>query len=377
MNKLLDANKEWIEETWKKIEVKLRRNSILCKNKIPSVTIDGIYDDCSTPKKIGHWTNGYWPGIMWLMYAATKEDCFKESAEYAEEALDMALENYGCLHHDVGFMWFLSSGADYMLTGNEKSKNRTLHAAASLASRYNVNGGFIKAWNGDDVQGWVIIDSMLNIPLLYWAADITGNIAFKQIAMNHADKCLQHIRPDGSVYHVREYDIHTGEFLGMTQFTQGYDPITSSWSRGQAWAIYGFAQSYIYTGEERYLDAAKRVAHYFIAAICNDGYIPKSDFRAPEEPVYVDTSAGAAAACGLIEIAKAVPEFEKKLYMNGALNIMKALVENECDWSEEEQSILQRSSACYGKQVHRSWIYGEYYFVEAMYKLKGFEPILW
>lgn len=378
MDKLLNDNKEWIEETWKKIEVKLRRNSVLCKNKIPSVTTDGVYDDCSTPNQIGNWTNGYWPGIMWLMYAATKEECFKESAEYAEEALDRALENYVGLHHDVGFMWFLSSGADYMLTGNKKSKNRTLHAAASLAARYNVNGGFIKAWNGDDVQGWVIIDSMMNIPLLYWAAKECGNVSFSQIAMHHADTVLKnHIRPDGSVYHVMEYDAETGECKGAAPWTQGYDAETSSWSRGQGWALYGFVLSYIHTGEQRYLDAAKRVAHYFIAAVCGTGYVPRADFRAPDEPVYIDTSAGAIAACGLIELAKVVPEYEKTLYMQAALNIMKALCETQCDFGETEQSILQNSSACYARGEHKAWIYGEYYFVEAMYKLMGFESQRW
>ncbi len=374
MEKILKENQAWIDETWSKIETKLRRTSVTCKDKLPLVTNDGVYDNCGPAA----WTNGYWPGIMWHLYAATKEDSFREAAETAENTLDKALENYNCLHHDVGFMWHLSAGASYRLTGNEKSKNRNLHAAASLASRYNVNGGFIKAWNEDDVQGWVIIDSMMNIPLLYWAAKETGNIAFKQIAMHHADRLLQdHIRPDGSVYHIIEYNYETGEFIGPAPHTQGYNPEYSSWTRGQGWAVYGYAMSYIFTGEQRYLDAAKKVAHYFIAAVCNDGYVPKCDFRSPEEPVLYDTSAGAITACGLIEIAKAVPEYEKKMYISAAISILKALTEGHCDWSEEEESILQDSMASYSAAEHRPWIYGEYYFVEAMYKLKGFDPILW
>jgi len=377
MQAILDKNKGWIDETWAKIETKLRRNSELCRHKIPLKTIDGVYDDHSGGK-CAAWTNGFWPGIMWLMYAATKEETFKETAENAENALDTALEDFNCLFHDVGFMWHISAGANFKLTGNEKSKNRNLHAAAVLAARYNVNGEFIKAWNEEGFEGWVIIDCMMNIPLLYWAAEQTNNIAFKQIAMHHADTSLRdHIRPDGSVYHIMDYDIETGECKGPAPSTQGYDPETSSWSRGQAWAIYGYALSYIHTGEQRYLDAAKKVAHYFMTAVVPDDYVPRADFRAPEEPVYYDTSAGAIAACGLIEIAKAVPDFEKKMYIQAAINLMKALVDKHCDWSEEEQAILQNSSACYAKGVHETWIYGEYYFVEAMYKLKGFEPLFW
>lgn len=378
MEKLLKENKAWIEAYWIKTVEKLRRNCVLLKDKIPLVTVDGVYDDHSKGTQISAWTNGFWPGIMWLMYSATSEKRFMDVAKKAEEALDAALVDYKRLHHDVGFMWHISSGASYKLTGDENSKNRVLHAAATLASRYNVNGQFIRAWNDKEAQGWVIIDSMMNIPLLYWAAEECENVSFRQIAMHHADTVLKnHIRPDGSVYHIVEYDVETGECKGAAPSTQGYDAETSSWSRGQGWALYGFVLSYIHTGEQRYLDAAKRVAHYFIAAVCGNGYVPRVDFRSPAEPVYVDTSAGAIAACGLIELAKAVPEYEKILYMQAALNIMKALCETQCDFSETEQSILQNSSARYARGVHKAWIYGEYYYVEAMYKLMGFEPQLW
>ena len=376
MDKILNENKAWIDETWKKITSKLRRTSVELKNKIPSVSENGIYNDKSIDA-IGSWTNGFWPGIMWLMYDATGEECFKETAENAENALDKALEDFCSLHHDVGFMWHISAGANYLLTGNEKSKNRNLHAAAALASRYNVDGGFIKAWNDKGTDGWVIIDCMLNIPLLYWAAKETNNVAYTQIANHHADKTIKHhIRPDGSVYHVVEYDINTGEVKGYP-WTQGYNAENSSWARGQAWAIYGFVLAYIHTGKTEYLDTAKKVAHYFIANVCNTGYVPHHDFRQPDDPCYIDTSSGAIAACGLIEIAKVVPEYEKKMYMGAAVNIMKAITENHCDFTEEEQSIMQNSTGFYGKEVHKPYIYGEYYYVEAMYKLKGFDKLFW
>lgn len=369
-------NQLWIDDTWDKITIKLRRNSKILKNKIPLVTTDGVYDDKSQ-NGISAWTNGFWPGIMWLMYDATGESSFKEAAECSECMLDKALENYECLDHDVGFMWHLSAGANYLLTGNESSKNRNLHAAATLASRYYADGGFIRAWNKSEREGWAIIDTMMNLPQLFWAAKETNNKTFSQIANHHAQKTMKyHIRPDGSAYHVVEYDTVSGNVIGYP-WTQGYDKDCSSWARGQGWAIYGFVLAYLHTGKQEYLDTAKKTAHYFVANVCTTGFVPLNDFRQPDEPKYIDTSAGAIAACGLIEIAKVVPELEKNMYINAALSIIKALTNNHCDWSEDEQSILQHSSARYDKHVHRSFIYGEYFYVEAMYKLKGFNKLFW
>ena len=186
--------------------------------------------------------------------------------------------------------------------GSKKSRVRTSIAADMLASRYNARGEFIRSWN-DDCIGWVIIDSMMNIPLLYWASDEYKDDRFKYIAMKHADKVLNtHIRPDGSVNHIVSLDPTNGEVI-ETFGGQGY-AVGSSWSRGQAWAIYGFTLSYIHTGKQEYLDAAKRVAHYFIANVCDD-WLPKVDFRSPKGPVIYDSTAGACTACGLLGVSKA------------------------------------------------------------------------
>lgn len=380
MKKIIDENKAWIDATWEKIEAKLSVTSVLSKNKIPYSTKEGIHDDCittTTSHNIDWWTNGFWPGMMWLMYDATGEDKYRETAEYAESALDKALMKSGRVDHDLGFMWHLSAGADYRLTGNEQAKNRSYMASLLLAARFNHDGGYIRSWNNRGQEGYACIDCMMNIPLLYWASEETGDPRFRQIAMHHADKTMEnHVRGDGSVYHIIQYDPETGEFI-KAPTTQGFDASCSSWSRGQGWALYGFVLSYIHTGKQEYLDTAKKVAHYFISAIANDGYIPKCDFRAPDEPDYIDTTAGAVAACGLIEIAKAVPQYEKKLYLTAAMNILKALEKEHCNWSLEEQSILQNGTEAYGRGVHIPIIYGDFYFVEAIYKLKGYEFLIW
>ena len=226
--------------------------------------------------------------------------------------------------------------------------------------------------------GRVIIDCMMNIPLLYWASDETGDPRYQYVAMSHADTTMKtHLRADGSVHHMVDLDIVTGEpveaFGG-----QGYE-LGSSWSRGQSWALYGYVLSYIHTQKQVYLDAAKRVAHYFIANIAEYA-VPLCDFRAPKEPVIYDTTAGACAACGLIEIAKNVPEHEQPLYMKAALRILKALEKDFCDWSDKEDSILQKGTEAYhspDSSKHIPIIYGDYFFTEAIYKLKGFDMLFW
>ena len=141
--------------------------------------------------------------------------------------------------------------------------------------------------------------------------------------------------------------------------------------------MYGFILSYIHTGKQEYLDTAKRVAHYFISCVCDD-FLPKCDFRAPAEPVIYDTTAGACAACGLLEIANCVPEYEKPTYLRAAMNMLRAMEAGFCDWTEKEQSILQGGSEAYHRSKHHiPIIYGDYYFAEAIYKLKGFDMLFW
>lgn len=379
MDRMIEKNKQWIEQTWIKLDKKLVEVAKRNKGKLPYTTKDGVYDDRGN-KHIHWWTNGFWPGLMWLMYVGTKNEVYKEVAENGEELLDKAFENYEELYHDVGFMWLITSGVNYRLTGNKKSKNRTQIAAGALASRYNLQGQFIRAWNNwgqEDQSGWAIIDCMMNLPLLYWASKEANDPRFRYIAESHADKTIaHHIRPDGSAKHIVHYDINNGveiEEIGGQGYGEG-----SSWSRGQSWALYGFILSYIHTGKQAYLDTAKKIAHYFIANVCDD-WLPKCDFRSPNDPVVYDSTAGAIAACGLIEIAKAVPEYEQKIYIKAAINILKAMEEKFCDWSDNEDSILQMGTERYHTETarHIPIIYGDYYFAEAIYKLKGFDILFW
>lgn len=387
MERMLENTDQiWLQGVIDKLTTKMHWVSEKTRHKIPYTTDNGTYDDRSTVNPSGDeadgicwWTNGFWGGMMWLMHHETGLDKYKEIAEISEAKLDLCFDTFYGLHHDVGFMWLPTSVANYRVTGNPESRKRALHAANLLAGRFNLAGGFIRAWNDlkeGDTRGWAIIDCMVNIPLLYWASEVTGDPRFRQIAIKHADTTMEaFVRPDGSVNHIVEFDPWNGgvvKTFGGQGFGEG-----SSWTRGQTWALYGFMMSYIHTGKEAYLLTAKRIAHYFIANIPDSGVIPV-DFRQPAEPRLEDDTAAAIAACGLIEIAKHVGSFEKDVYLNAALKLLRTLDASRSDWTRATDAILQNGTSAYHSAMHHHpIIYGDYYFMEAVFKLKGDDLYLW
>ncbi|WP_235775356.1 glycoside hydrolase family 88 protein [Paenibacillus sinensis] len=340
--------------------------------------MNGVFDDMSE-KDICWWTNGFWGGMMWQIYNATGDSLYKQIAVDNERKLDENLMKDKGMDHDSGFKWLPTAVANYRLTGNEESRNRGLLAANNLAGRFNPAGRFIRAWNdnGDgSTAGWAIIDCMMNLPLLYWAYAQTKDPRFLQIATMHADTAEKFfVRGDGSVNHIMEFDPVTGEVVRAFG-GQGYEE-GSSWTRGQAWAIYGFVLSYIHTQKEEYLNTAKRIANYYIANIPDNGFIPV-DFRQPRESMLEDSTAAAIAACGLLEIEKAVMEEEKHVYYKAALKLLKTLANERCNWDEDIDYILEKCTAAYHDDKHEfSIIYGDYYFIEAIWKLTGKEVFIW
>lgn len=381
---ILEENRAFAEQTFQKIDKKLTAMTARSWDKIPDgVNEDGFHKE----KAIFWWTNGFWGGLNHLMYDYTKKECYLKTALRSEEKMDEALAQFDELHHDVGFMWHILSGVNYRLRGDKKSRTRNLYAASVLASRYVLGADFIRAWNswnGDPKfnYNYSIIDCLMNLPLLYWASEQVKDDRYKRIAMSHADMAMRdHLRPDGSVNHIVEHDRDTGAFVRALG-GQGMAP-DSSWSRGCAWALYGFVLSHIHTGEERYLVAAKQVANYFIANVSDD-WLPRVDFRAPAEPVMYDSSAGACAACGLIELAKLLPENEGGMYMHAAVQMLRAMTEKFCNWDEGNDHMLDYGTVRYPTdgdwkraEVHVSIIYSDYFFTEAILKLLGYEFNPW
>ena len=370
----LFPDKAWLEETLKKVDKKLHFSIQKARevDYIPYTTENGQWK----PNKIGWWTNGFWPAMMWQMYLATKDEIYREEAIRTEKMLDEALKDFKTTNHDMGFMWLIQSGVHYALEGNQDSYDRTLLAATLLAGRFNPNG-FIRAWNGKEQQGWAIVDCMMNLPLLYWASDVTNDPRYRNIAIAHADSTMKNfVRADGSCNHIVIYDPMTGEVLDNPA-GQGCHS-GSSWSRGQAWALYGFTLSYMATGKQEYLDTAKKVAHYFISNVLDD-YIPRCDFRQPEEPDVKDNAGGGAAICGLLELCRLLPQKEAAVYYDAAVKMLMAMTEKCVNWEEDDPGLCTMCTEAYLKPqtYHITMNYADYYFVEALTKLRGQSKLFW
>lgn len=391
------TNQEWLDEVYGKLLIKMKAECERIGTMIPYTPKDGAYTDMGgddSPYGIGNWTNGFWPGMLWQMYGVTGDEAYRTAAKGVEDRLAVILEDSEEVDHDLGFLFLPSAVANYRKTGDKDGRRRGLLAANLLAGRYNLEGGFIRAWpdrmgeiagkvmgSGKcDIRGWMIVDCMMNIPLLYWASEETGDPRFRHVAVNHAKTAQQYVtRPDGSCNHIVGLDPETGEFIhapGGQGYAEG-----SSWSRGQSWAVYGFALSYRHTGDVSFLDTAKRCAHYCIANMAVNDWLPVVDYRAPEDPVKYDSTASMITACGLLEIAEHVPEHEKRFYINAAYRILRACDEKFCNWVPEEDSIVDGGTYFYndptGENTEVPIIYADYYLIEAVLRLKGTHMFIW
>ena len=374
MRILTDSEKQWVNETLRKISDKMEVVTKRNLDKIPYTTDqNGRFDDKSG-KDICWWTNGFWGGEMWQLYKLTGNEMYKEEAIKVEDKLDENLMIIEGLDHDNGFKWLPTSVCRYKLFNNKESYNRALLAATNMAGRFNMTGKFIRAWNNwDDVdrRGFAIIDCMMNLPLLYWASEETTDPRFEMIARAHADTAREaFVREDGSVNHIIIFDPETSEIVGKPG-GQGYGE-GSSWTRGQSWGIYGFTLSYKYMGDEKYLDTAKEIADYVISEIPDSHLIP-IDYRQPKDVELEDSTAAAITASGLIELSMAVgDEALSDKYLDTAIKLLKTLDEKRISWGDDADNLLNKCAVDYHGDGHNmSIIYGDYYFIEAMMKLAG------
>ena len=384
------SNQEWLDSVYDKLLVKMKAECARVGTNIPySPSEDGMYHDI---EDITNWTNGFWPGMLWQMYHATGGEAYRAAAEGVEKRLEAVLNDPEALGHDLGFMFLQSSVANYRKTGDREARRRGLLAAAELAARYNLDGKFIRAWvgprdseqgrkmGGGDIRGWMIIDSMMNLPLLYWASQELDDPRYYKMAVSHAKTAQRYIvRPDGSCNHIVAFDPDTGEYLnnpGGQGFGQG-----SSWSRGQSWAVYGFALSYRHTKDPAFLDAAKQCAHYCIANMAVADWLPLVDYRQPAQPLKYDSTAGMITACGLLEIAGHVEENEARFYTEAAYRILRACEAKFANWDPEQDSIMTGGTYFYhdpdGTNTEVPIIYADYFLIEAILRLKGEDLFQW
>lgn len=318
-----------------------------------------------------YWTAGFWTGLLWLVVQEQQDDRLRQIADECEGQLDSLLQDYDSLSHDVGFMWTLSSIAQWRVTHNEASKRRAMVAASHLAGRFNIKGRFIRAWNQPERTGWAIIDCLMNMPLLYWAAEQTGDPRFKHIAEAHTLTAAKNfLREDGSVHHVVCFDPVTGECTGALG-GQGYSE-GSAWARGAAWGIYGWTLGFRHTGRSEFREAAERAVDFFLTHLPADR-VPYWDFRLPSfEGAPRDSSAAAIAASGMLDLADAVGGEKGGYYREQALSILESLTKNYfADETEEAILLFGTGNLPMNQNINRPLIYGDYYYMEALSKLKG------
>lgn len=374
-------------------------NRYFCENAIAYIlqridnNLDLFRDKFPAPASRNHiypavenveWTSSFWTGMLWLAYEVSGSSKYRETAEGQLESYRRRVAGKIAVDtHDLGFLYTLSCVAAYKLTGNETAKEVALQAAGLLAARYFDKAGIIQAWGDLDdpnQRGRMIIDCCMNLPLLYWAAGITGNHRYYEIAYQHARQAaLYLVREDGSTYHTFYMDVTTGEpRFGKT--CQGYAD-GSCWARGQAWGIYGFALSYLYTGAPDFLNVCKKITNYFLNRLPED-QICYWDLIFTEGGEERDSSAAAIAACGLLEISKHLPlsDEAKPVYENAALLIIRSLAENYTAFGLENSNGILRH-AVYNKPrdegVDECNIWGDYFYFEALVRLVKDWKLYW
>lgn len=328
------------------------------------------------------WTTGFWTGQIWLAYEATGDQAFLEAGgRQVESFLTRIEKRVDVDHHDMGFLYSPSCVAAYLLTGNETAKKAALLAADHLMKRFQEKGQFFQAWGtlGAVDNYRLIIDCLLNMPLLFWASEVTGDLKYKEKAEAHIKTAMNYvIRPDHSTYHTYFFDPETGAPLrGVTH--QGHRD-GSAWSRGQAWGIYGSALSYRYLKNPEYKDVFRKVTGYFLEHLPSD-LVPYWDFDFDDgssEPR--DSSAAAIAACGMLEMAAYLPAEEAGYYRDTAKRLMAALVK-ECAVTDPQQSNglllhgtyarASKNNPCTNRGVDECNTWGDYYYLEALTRLSG------
>ncbi len=319
------------------------------------------------------WTDGFWTGLLWLAYEYTGDEKYRELADKNVASFKNRVEKDIELdHHDLGFLYSLATVSGYKLTGSEDAREASIKAANKLISRYQEKGEFIQAWGelGSKDHYRFIIDCLLNIPLLYWASDETGDPKYRNIANKHfVTSCNNVIRDDASAFHTFYMDNETGKPLrGVTR--QGYSD-DSAWARGQAWGVYGIPLNYRYTRNESCFNLYEGMTNYFLNRLPKDNVCYWDLIFNDGDDHSKDSSAAAIAVCGMHEMNKYLPEVDenKEVYKYAMHNILRSLIENYMNPEiEPGKPVLLHGVYSWhsGKGVDEGNIWGDYFFLEAL-----------
>lgn len=347
-------------------------------------SVDNFYE----PVENNDCTDGFWTGEIWLAYEHTGNEAFREAAEVQVKDFLHRIDNKICVdHHDMGFLYTPSCVAAWKLTGNELGKEAAVKAADQLISRFHEKGEFIQAWGAMNAPEnyRLIIDCLLNLPLLYWATEETGDGKYRDIAERHIHTALGNvIREDFSTWHTFFFNMETGApDHGAT--CQGYRD-GSAWARGQAWGVYGTAVGYKYTRRAEYIDIFKGVTRYFLEHLPED-LVPFWDLEfgdGDDQPR--DSSSASIAACGMLEMAKYMEEDDRKYYTGIAKKLMKSVVDHYAvkDPAISNGQVLHSTysnhspyNTCNHYGVDECNIWGDYFYMEALMRLHKDWQVYW
>mgnify|MGYP001036466083 FL=1 len=336
-----------------------------------------------------NWTTGFWTGQVWLAWEWAKRKGLEREAGALKRAGEIQIDSFldringkrEVDHHDMGFLYSPSCVAGYKLIGSEKGREAAVKAADQLISRFHPVGEFIQAWGPmDQPENYrFIIDCLLNLPLLYWATEETGDGKYREIAQKHIHTAIANvIREDYSTWHTFFMNMETGEpDHGAT--CQGYRD-GSAWARGQAWGVYGTALAYRYTKKAEYIEDFRHVTGYFLEHLPSD-LVPYWDLEFGEgsgEPR--DSSSASIAACGMLEMAEYLEDEEAACYREIAGKIMRSVVKDYAVKSKAESNGLVLHSTyskkspyntCTPEGVDECNIWGDYFYMEALTRLWG------
>ncbi|HAG70116.1 MAG TPA: glucoronyl hydrolase [Lachnospiraceae bacterium] len=348
-----------------------------------AASVDNIY-----PKVENRgWTTGFYTGQVWLSYEnAQSADDRERLLEYGNKQVDSFYDRikalYDVEHHDLGFLYSPSCVAACKLTGSAKAREAAVSAADKLITRFQPVGEFIQAWGemGEADNYRFIIDCLLNLPLLYWASEETGDKKYRAIAEKHIHTAMANVlREDDSAWHTVFMDNKTGLFHhGAT--CQGYKD-GSAWARGQAWGVYGTAMAYRYTKREEYIGYFKRVTGYFLNHLPKD-LCPCWDltFGEGDEDEPRDSSSAVIAACGMLEMSRYLDKEESGYYTGIAKRLIRSM--NQGYRIQEHRpgnglllhgtySKKSPYNTCTPEGVDECVIWGDYYYMEALNRLKN------
>lgn len=334
------------------------------------------------------WTNGFWTGEIWLAYEYSHDARLKAAAEIQIDSFyDRIVNEISVDHHDMGFLYSPSCVAGWKLEKNEKGRRAAIMAADRLIRRFHEKGEFIQAWGAMNEPGnyRLIIDCLLNLPLLYWASEETGDNKYRDIAEKHIHTTVANvIREDWSTWHTFFFNMETGEpDHGAT--CQGYRD-GSAWARGQAWGIYGMALAYKYTKRAGYVELFKKVTGYFLEHLPAD-LVPFWDLEfndGDDQPR--DSSSAGIAACGMLEMAKYLEPEDAAYYRDIASKLIKSVYDNYAvkDFESSNGLVLHSTysnhspyNTCDHKGVDECNIWGDYFYMEALTRLQRDWELYW